>query len=180
MDLRIWIAAAGVVALIVIYLSSTAGRLDRLHHRVEASRQALEAQVAERAAIALELAGSGLLDPASSLILADAAAGSVEREDAEDWTGAESDLTRALGAVFRDPADVATMAGTTGAAALIERLGAACHKVEMSRRFHNDAVRACLLVRRHKLVRLFRLAGRAPWPQTVEFDADVPLGLVGR
>ncbi|MDP3971828.1 MAG: NUDIX hydrolase [Candidatus Nanopelagicales bacterium] len=176
----IWIAIAAVVVLLVVYLSSTAGRLDRLHHRVEASRQALEAQLADRAAMALELAGSGLLDPASSLVLADAAAGSVEGESIGDWTQAESDLTRALAVVFPDPTHVEAMAGVPGGEELVGRLGAACHKVEMSRRFHGEAVRACQLVRRHKLVRLFRLAGRAPWPLPADFDADVPPGLIGR
>lgn len=176
-----WVVAVViVVVLAVIYLSSTAGRLDRLHHRVESGMDALEVQLADRATAALEIANSGLLDPASSLLLADAAAGSLERQTPLGWAQGESDLTSVLSTVFADPEEVAEFAAEPGGAEVIDTLSGACHKVEMSRRFYNDSVRACQQVRRHKLARLFHLAGRAPWPDTAEFDAVVPEGFTGR
>ena len=53
------------------YLSYSAGRLDRLHHRIETTRAALDAQLARRAAASVEAAP--LLDPATGLLVADAA-----------------------------------------------------------------------------------------------------------
>ena len=50
---RRWaLVAAGVLLVLGWYLSYSAGRLDRLHHRVETSRAALDAQLARRAAAA--------------------------------------------------------------------------------------------------------------------------------
>ena len=49
-----------LLALLLVlgwYLSYSAARLDRLHHRVETTRAALDAQLARRAAAAVELLG---------------------------------------------------------------------------------------------------------------------------
>lgn len=66
-----------VVALALVLLASgliqVAHRLDRLNLRVQAAAESLRAARAARAAAALELATSGGLDPAASLLLADAA-----------------------------------------------------------------------------------------------------------
>jgi hypothetical protein len=59
-------------------------------------------------------------------------------------------------------------------------VAAAVQKAAWSRRFHNDAVRSCLAVRKQRIVRLFRLAGSAPLPRTVELDDEVPLTLRSR
>src|SRR5208283_1939895 len=50
-----------------------AGRLDRMHTRLEAAHAALDVTLVRRSSVALELASSGLLDPATSLLLAEAA-----------------------------------------------------------------------------------------------------------
>ena len=47
---------AGLTVLIFWYLSFSAGRLDRLHHRVETSWATLDSLLQRRAAIALEVA----------------------------------------------------------------------------------------------------------------------------
>ena len=62
-----------VLAIIGVYISWRAGRLDRLHARLEAARFALDAALVRRSSVALELASSGLLDPATSVLLAGAA-----------------------------------------------------------------------------------------------------------
>ena len=67
-----------VVALalfIGVYVSWRAGRIDRLHARVEMARTALDVTLLRRSSVALELATSGLLDPATSLLLAAAVHG---------------------------------------------------------------------------------------------------------
>ncbi len=99
----IWI----VVALVAIglYLSWTAGRLDRLHARIDAARAALDAQLLRRASVTQELATSGVLDPAASIVLYEAAHAARQAEE-EHREVAESELSQALRAVFGEPAQV--------------------------------------------------------------------------
>ena len=55
MDLRTWLLVVLLIAVVAWYLSFSAGRLDRLHHRVEGARSALDAQLVRRAEAAVEL-----------------------------------------------------------------------------------------------------------------------------
>lgn len=177
------VAIAVFLALAGLYLSMTAGRLDRLHRRIEMAFGTLDVLLARRCAVTLELAGSGVLDPAASTVLVDSAHGVLAVVDQEVDTGrrwlAESDLTRTLGSVFDDAQEIDALREEPGAAQLLAALAATCQRVSLSRRFLNDGVRACRQVRRQRLVRWLRLAGRTPWPQTVEMDDTPPEGLSG-
>jgi hypothetical protein len=176
------------------YLSYSAGRLDRLHHKVESSRAALDAQLVRRCVAALEVAT--VLDPATGLLLADAAVTAMEagersdrgadrpateRRAAErlsaDQEVAENDLTRALQAAFDDPRHVAALATDPGAREALVVLRQACERVALARRFLNEAVAQAQRVRRKRVVRWARLAGRAGWPQMLEIDDVPPSGL---
>lgn len=176
-----WIVLGVVSAVLLVflglYLSMTAGRLDRLHRRIDLSRVALDAHLLRRSGVALEVAAVGVLDPASSVLVAEAAheARTAADRPAADHAMAESDLTAALVAAI-DEDEVAALGPEAGA--LVGELGAACRRVQLARRFHNDGVRACRQLRRQRLVRLFRLAGRTPWPDTWEMDDTVPPGLI--
>jgi hypothetical protein len=89
-----WVGAAVVLVLLFgVYLSQIAGRLDRLHLRIEGARAGLELQLAQRISVVQEVAGSGVLDPATSLVLADAAAvaRAADVDDPENMPLAESD-----------------------------------------------------------------------------------------
>jgi hypothetical protein len=165
-----------VIVLLGTYLSWTARRIDRLHWRVEASRAVLDAQLLRRSGAALDLAGGGLLDPASAVLVADAAsrARTVEESGREQ---AESELTEALGAALADPEFTQSARSEPAADAALTELSAACRRAEHARRFHNDTVRAARRLRRKALVRWLGLAGRAPWPETVELDDELPRGL---
>ena len=66
--MSIWIWVAFAVVLVGLYLSWTAGRLDRLHARIDAARAGLDAQLLRRASATLELSTSTLLDPAASVV----------------------------------------------------------------------------------------------------------------
>jgi len=172
---------AGVAVLLVLlfglYLSQIAGRLDRLHLRIEAARNALELQLARRSGVVSEIAGSGILDPASSLVLGESAAAAreVEPDDLDSVSAVESELTRALAATFAEPDDVAVL-DAEPEVPMSEVLATACRRVQLARRFHNDAVRACLAVRQRRLARWFRLAGYTPLPATIELDDSLPPG----
>ncbi|WP_030770635.1 membrane protein [Streptomyces sp. NRRL F-2664] len=173
----VWIALA--LAVIGVYLSWTAGRLDRLHSRMDAARAALDAQLVRRASVALEVATSGALDPASSLVLYEAAHAARQAEE-DHREVAESELSQALRAVFADADQVEALKAAPGGAQATEELAAAVRRVPMARRFHNDAVRAARALRRHRKVRWFRLAGRAPFPLAFEMDDEPPAYLADR
>ena len=167
-----WLAAAALVAVVALYLRGLAGRLDRLHVRVEAARDALDAQLVRRTAAALELAHAGLLDPATSVLLAEEAYGAQTAGDPER-PKAESELTGALHASIPDPQTVAVLAGSSQGTELLGALSAACGQVVLARGFYNDAVRSTQGLRDRRLVRWLHLAGTAPYPRPFEMD-DVP------
>jgi len=173
----IWVAVALVV--VAVYLSWTAGRLDRLHSRLDAARAALDAQLLRRASIAQELGTAGVLDPASSMVLYQAAHAARQSEE-EHREVAESELSQALRAVFEEPAQVEAVREAPGGEAALEELAEAVRRVPMARRFHNDAVRAARALRRHRAVRWFRLAGHAPFPLAFEMEDEPPAALVAR
>lgn len=167
-----------VLAIGLWYLSTTAGRLDRLNKRVETAQHSLETQLLRRESLATELAASGLLDPASSAVLADAAHAVrvAPQELSPERASVESDLTAVLAAVFDDPEGVAEMRQLPGGAEAADNLDMATRRVAMSRRFLNDGVRANRDVRAQKVVRWFPLAGSSVAPEPFEFDDQPPAG----
>lgn len=191
------IAVAMLLALWTVLGAAT--RLDRLHRRVIGARTTLDAQLVRRAAAAWDLAVSGYLDPASSIMVATAArdaldhqpgagdepgpvgdhrAGSPRLGAAEDpptteevdQAMAESELSQVLRAALGGVEDRAELAAEEGAAELLDRLDREWYRVQLARRFHNDAVVAVRRIRAKGYVRLLRIAGRAPIPQTFEMD----------
>ncbi|WP_426566811.1 hypothetical protein ACPPVT_09870 [Angustibacter sp. McL0619] len=193
MSLPTLLAVLLALALLAWYVSFSASRLDRLHHRVEGARNALDAQLVRRAEASIELATSGALDPASGLLLADAASNALEAGESDahvpvdlagldpdgtrgDREAAESDLSRALRATL-DGDVTAALTADPRFGPLLARLGAATHRVRLARRFLNGAVTDAQRVRGKRLVRWTRLAGRAALPRTFEMDDDPPADL---
>jgi hypothetical protein len=173
-----WLALAGILVLLVLlYLRSLAGRLDRLHVRLEAASATLDAQLVRRAAAAAELAYAGLLDPATSLLLADAAreAQIASGENPASREHVESALSSALRAALNE-SDVTALAATPQRA-LVDELRSACQRVLLARRFYNDVARGTLRLRQRALVRRLGLAGHAPWPRGFEMDDAPPPAL---
>ncbi|WKX73426.1 hypothetical protein [Streptomyces sp. XD-27] len=177
MSTLIWIAA--LLVLVAVYLSWTAGRLDRLHSRLDAARAALDAQLLRRASVAQELATAGVLDPAASIVLYESAHAARQAEE-EHREVAESELSQTLRVVFGESAQVEAVQAAPGGEATLGELAEAVRRVPMARRFHNDAVRSARALRRHRTVRLLRLAGHAPFPLAFEMDDEPPATLVAR
>jgi hypothetical protein len=165
------VAIIAAALLLGVYVSWRAGRLDRLHARVETARAVLDAALVRRSSVALELAACGLLDPATSLLVA-GAAHDARAAGAPDEL-AESDLTRALRAALGQPGFRAALAERGRGDELLAELEAAAHQVFLARRFYNDAVAVTRAARRRWLVRLLRLAGGAPIPDFFEIDDSV-------
>ena len=177
-----------VTVLLILgwYLSYTATRVDRLHQKVEGSRAALDAQLVRRAAAAVEVAQH--LDPAAGLLLVDAATDSLTQGESAVGDAdpldvpplleeVENHLSRTLDEVFAEPAVAALLRAEPFGDDVLEVLAQACQRVQWARRFYNDAVAQTQRVRRKRVVRWARLAGRAPMPQMIEIDDALPSGL---
>ena len=157
-------------ALVVIafwYLSFSASRLDRLHHRVETSWATLDSLLQRRAAIALEIARSAITDPATSLLLT-ASAYQARSADIEDRSSAESVLSGALGMMLLERESIVTKSDQV----LLHELEQLTDKIRVSIAIHVEAVNRTQLIRSKIVFRVFRLAGTAPLPVTYEFEAD--------
>lgn len=144
-----------VVALIIVLVvglmaSSTATRLNRMHIRTDLARSSLEAALGRRAAVARaaypELAG--VVSRAESIPIR--ASNTGQRADVEN------ELTRRIMMLYEEHPVERTLA--------IE-LADAHTRLELARRFYNDAVTDTKALRARPLVRLLRLAGTAPEPE---------------
>ena len=111
---------------------------------------------------ALEAARAPGVDPASSLLICDAAAAALPPDlDMPAREQAESDLRRVLALI---------------PLAAVEPYQ---DRVELARRLHNDAVITALALRRRRTVVWFRLAGHAREPRTFEMSAERRLTWAG-
>ena len=165
------IIVLSVLALVLFgfWISWRASRLDRLHNRVEAARAALDLALVRRSSAAIELASSGVLDPATSLLLADAVRRARQAAPAERDL-AESDLTRALRATVSEPGFRAELGENVGAVELVDEVEAAAHQVFIARKFYNDVAGRTIDDRRRPLARVLRLWGSARQPEFFDMD----------
>ena len=132
-----------VVGFLGVYSAWTAGRLDRMHLRLDAARTALDAQLRERALVARTTPN-----------LRDAAQQALDTPGlGHDREQAENELSRTLRRV--PPTD---------------ELNEVVTRASFARQLHNDAVRDALVLRRRWIVRLLHLAGHAPRPTFFEID----------
>lgn len=190
-----WSEVAVVVVVVLLlalwWVWTAANRLDRLHRKVSGSRAALSTQLVRRASVAAELAASGSLDPVSSVLVGEAARSALASAEAPDEAPpelagpdagipaarAESELSATLRTALAEPGEVELISATSPGGETLEALAEAWYRVELARRFHNEAVSQSQRVRRKPAVRLLRLAGRARMPQTVEIDDAWPESL---
>jgi len=181
-----------------------ASRLDRLHRKMNASRTVVDTQLVRRATVAAELATSGLLDPVSSVLVGEAAWASLasglsdttslppdlaellagdEHEGPTDAGGpldrsrVESELSATLREALDDEGEVAVLRADPSGDELLSALGSAWYRLQLARRFHNEAVAQAARARRGPVVRALRLAGRAPTPRTLDLDDEWPESL---
>ncbi|WP_421741389.1 hypothetical protein [Cellulomonas sp.] len=190
-----------VLALAGWWLWVAASRLDRLHRKVGTSRAVLDAQLVRRATVAAEIATSGLLDPVSSVLVGEAAWAALSTGTSElpadllalvgpddvpaggaallevDRGGIESELSATLREALDEPEEVAALRADPAGEELIALLASSWYRVQLARRFHNEAVAQTAGARRGPLVRLLRLAGHAPEPRSLEMDDAWPENL---
>ena len=157
-----------IVVLLVVawYLSFSASRLDRLHHRVETSWANLDAALQRRAAVALEIAHLPEVDPATNLMLTSSAYAAREAE-IDERSDAESALSESL-KLLTLSSDLPTIYPE-----LFAKLGDVTERVRLAIGIHVESVTATRNVRKKLVFRLFRLAGTAPLPVKHAFEDDV-------
>jgi hypothetical protein len=151
-----------LVVLVALYVTWTAGRLDRMHARVDAAWAGLDAQLVRRAAAARALLPHLPTGPEADSLDARAVVALGAGEHGRDVV--ENALTRALRAA------VPLLADTPAAQQALDELEAASTRVGLARSFHNGAVTDTRALRRRRLPRLLRLAGHRAMPSF--FDVD--------
>ncbi|QYH20578.1 hypothetical protein JKI95_11890 [Corynebacterium aquatimens] len=148
-----WLLVAVAVAALAVWAVLTAQRLNRLHIRLDRSRDALQAALDRRCAViaATLPAAAGAARATEEVRLSDRDLRS--RLDKEDALAAEVAVHRAA-------------TGGDGADSAAEReLRDADTRVMLALRFYNDAVADTRALRLRPLVRTLRLGGTAALPE---------------
>lgn len=145
-----WVLVVGLVVLVLallgMWLSGLATRLNRLHIRTDSARLSLEGALMSRSGVI------AVLQPELAASLGRASSVALRPTDMDARSDAENAVLRHL-----DPA-VLTHPGFVEAST----------KVDLAARFYNDAVADTRLVRQRAVVRVFRLSGSAPLPEYYE------------
>jgi len=160
----------GILLLIVLigwYLSFSASRLDRLHHRVETSWATLDSLLQKRAALAQEIVAESNLDPATAYLISTSATAARDANIIER-SSAESVLSEALKLVQSAALDNSLELPSE----LLVELSDLTSKVKLAINIHLESVNATRNVRSQLIIRLFRLAGKAPLPVRYAFEDD--------
>lgn len=160
-----WLILAVAVAIVLsMWVTFTLTRLDRLHARVDAARAALDAQLVRRAAALLQVADE-LAPNMERAQYEHVAQQALSRTGTGSREHAENAVSRAVTTLVES--------GGLGPDAAAE-LREAAARVQVARRFYNDAVRDTRALRARRMPRLLRLAGRAELPQFFDIDDTEP------
>src|SRR6202042_3886636 len=163
------VLAVLILVLLGFWVSGRPSRLARLHNRVESARTALDLALVRRSSAAAALASSGMIDPATSLLLADAVRRARQAGPSELGL-AESDLTRARRAPLDEPGFRTELTENEGAIELVGEVEAASHQVYLARKFYNDLAGRTIDDRRRPLARVLHLSGTAQPPEFFDID----------
>ena len=155
-----------ITLIFIWYLTFSANRLDRLHHRVETSWANLDSILQRRAALAGEIAHLNEIDPATNLLLTSAAHQARDAEISER-SEAESGLSEAL-KLLRQESDIPELYPE-----IFSELDSITDRLRTAIAIHQESVTATRKRREKLIIRAFRLAGRAPLPITYPFEDDV-------
>ena len=164
----VWLVLAVIVAvLLTAWVTFTATRLDRLHARVDAAQAALDAQLVRRVAALMHVVESSevQLDEIARRRYEAVAEAALDAKD-DDRQVAENEVGRAVTALVEG--------GPVLPPAADAELGEAAARVQIARRFYNDAVRDTRALRARRIPRLFHLAGHREMPAFFDIDDTVP------
>ena len=148
-------------------------------------RRASEADLLSRSA---GLEGSGLADAARTYIQDGGDQLTTDGLDRRTTAGRQADRVEvasrlerasALSRAIRDtltPPVRESIGADPLAAARLEALDATCYRIQLTRNVHNVDVAGVRALRSARMVKLLRLAGRAPIPEPIDFDDDTHTG----
>lgn len=144
-----------VLAALAVWVTWTAGRIDRLGARCEAAWQSLDAALVRRSAVLRDVLEEHPehpehREPGGKAVHRAFAAGREERAAAENVVS---------GVIARLP--------ETG-----EALSEACTRVRVARTFYNDAVRASAALRAQRVPRILGLGRSTPVPPYFDIDDE--------
>ena len=163
MSIYLWVPL--LLLLSIWYLTFSANRLDRLHHRAETSWANLDGILQRRAVLALDIAHTGEVDPATSLLLT-AAAHQARDAEISERSEAESGLTQAL-LILKNETELEQQFPE-----LFAELDSITERLKIAIALHVEAVHAARNRRAKLIYRVFRLAGHAPLPVKYAFEDD--------
>jgi len=174
---QFWIVFVLIIFIYAIYLSNVAGRLDRLHLKVENARHALDRQLALRTSICKEIIklpeiNKELLSELENALRESIKEESLEVHTVQEWE-IESRVSIALNNIFDDESAVKNIEDKK----LLTEIAAAIRRVAYALTFYNDAAKSAIKVRKRWTVRFFRLFGRATMPQIISFQVQIPRGI---
>ena len=164
-----WALMAAIsLGIIGVYLSHMAGRLDRLHLKIQNNRTSLQKSLLTRATRSQTVARDYApgCEAAEQVLAIATECLQPDDQSRESWF-VESRLTAALLKLSAQPAPAPSLPDW-------ERLITSARKVALARTFYNDTTRMCQKLRKRRVVRWFRLAGYAAYPQAINFDDRVP------
>lgn len=160
-----WFWIPLVLLIFIWYLTFSANRLDRLHHRAETSWANLDAILQRRAALAIDIAHLPAVDPATNLLLT-SAAHQAREADIRDRNEAETGLTQAL-LILRAEEEI-----VQAFPQIFAELDSLTERLRIAISLHVEAVTAARSRREKLIYRTFRLAGHAPLPVKYAFEDD--------
>ena len=177
MSTQFWIVFVLIILIYAIYLSNVAGRLDRLHLKVENARHALDRQLALRTSICKEIiklseVRKELISELENALRESIKEESLEVHTVEEWE-IESRVSIALNNIFDDENTVKKIDDKK----LLAEIAAAIRRVTYALTFYNDAAKSAIKVRKRWTVRFFRLFGRAAMPEIISFQVQIPRGI---
>lgn len=172
-----WFVLAVVLAVLLsMWVTFTLTRLDRLHARVDAAWAALDAQLVRRAAALQHVAeddDSGapprLREPCERAALDALGVVDAKRSasvDVDSYRAARQAAENAVGHRMGQLGEIAVMLHPRA----VEELREGAARVQVARRFYNDAVRDTRALRSRRMPRVLRLAGRRAMPEFFDID----------
>lgn len=168
-----WVVIATFLTVFTLWWArNLAGRLHQMHIRRDDLLISLRWQLIQRESLIsrlLEVNFFNLVD-AEKISQVVELANQQSGATLEAYLIAESQVSGELREVFNRAQD----AQTTAIYSIVQELAQCCYRIELARRFHNDAVGAAILLHKRFLVRVFRLAGNTPRPIAIDMDDSFP------
>lgn len=168
-----WLVSFILLAVLTLWWArNLAGRLHQIHIRRDDLLISLRWQLIQRESLISQLLEDNFFNLVDAEKISEVVEKANQQSDSslEAYLIAESQVSGELREVF----DRASDTQSTATFSIVQELSQCCYRIELARRFHNDAVGAAILLHKRFLVRVFRLAGNTPRPIAIDMDDSLP------